>query len=203
MSEAKYLKSTCAHCGGHIEFPADGIGSVVPCPHCGWEIELSLDAPANESEAPSRSRKWIVAGLVILLVGIVGVIGALVVAKNVARKAQQQRNAKPAATPAARANPTPAPAANTINDFAVSDVKMEKKPGSTLVYASGTVRNITDKPRFGVAVEVDLLDGSGRKVGTAKDYKESIEPRAEWTYRALIVVKQAVAARVTSITEQQ
>ena len=203
MSDAKYLKSTCAHCGGHIEFPADGIGSVVPCPHCGWETELRLDAPANEAEVPSRSRKWIVAGLIILLVGIVGVIGALVVAKNVARKAQQQRSAKPA-TPVAPANPKPAPAANTINDFAVSDVKMEKKPGSTLVYASGTLRNMTDKPRFGVAVEIELLDSTGAKIGSAKDYnKDALEPRAEWTFRALVVAKQAAKARVVTVTEQQ
>jgi hypothetical protein len=204
-----YLKCTCAHCGGRIEFPVDGIGSVAPCPHCGRETELSLEAPSEFAEETSRSRKWLIAGVVILTVGIVGGIGALLLAKIFAKKARDKRGARIEARAGGKTEnviSTPERAANAksvaVNDFAISDVKLEKKPGSTLVYATGNVRNTANKPRFGVTVELDLLDSSGAKIGAAKDYKEALDPRAEWTYRALVVPKGVTSARVADVREQ-
>lgn len=203
---AGYLKCTCAHCGGHIEFPVDAIGTVVPCPHCGRDTELSLDDPAAAAvpDTPSHSRKWMIAGLVILILGIVLGIGALLVAKNLARKAREKRitQGPPRRTGSAPQN---APAANptiTINDFNVSSVKLERTPGSTLVHATGLIQNNTDKPRFGITVELDLLDTSGAKIGSTKDYRDSIEPRAEWSFRALVLTKNAASARVADVREQ-
>lgn len=43
MSEKKYLKCPCRHCGGSIEFPAQGIGMAVNCPHC--QSKTTLFAP--------------------------------------------------------------------------------------------------------------------------------------------------------------
>src|SRR5438876_61079 len=90
MSETKYLKCACASCGGHIEFPADAIGSTVPCPHCGWQTELMLEAPPVQP--PSRSLKWIIAGGVILLVGVIGVVAALIVTVRVMKKTRASRS---------------------------------------------------------------------------------------------------------------
>jgi len=205
MPESKFLKCSCAHCGGHIEFPADGIGATIPCPHCARETELTLDTPETESPAIARNRKWIIAGLVILVVGIVGVAGALVTARRLMAKARQRaaaaqsaRSARPnaAARSAARAG-------QVLNDFSMSAVTLERKPDSSLVYAVGAIRNGTDKQRFGVTVEVDLLDQAGAKVGTAKDYRDVIEPRESWTFRASVLVpKNVAAARVTAIHER-
>lgn len=36
----KYITNNCPHCSGSYEFPADGVGQLVPCPHCGQEVKL-------------------------------------------------------------------------------------------------------------------------------------------------------------------
>src|SRR5262245_58313843 len=94
MSDTKFLKCTCAQCGGHIEFPAEGIGMKIPCPHCGWETELTLGAPEASSSGSSRSLKWFIAGVVILVVGVVGVLGAFVMAKRLLHKPRAQAVAR-------------------------------------------------------------------------------------------------------------
>ena len=43
MSDPKYLKCPCRHCGGSIEFPATGIGLSIACPHC--HLKTTLFAP--------------------------------------------------------------------------------------------------------------------------------------------------------------
>ena len=57
--------------------------------------------------------------------------------------------------------------------------------------------------RFNVTVEVDLFDSAGKKIGTAKDYKDAVEPRGEWTFRALLLQTAVVTARVATVREQQ
>ncbi len=205
MPETKYLRCTCAQCGGHIEFPAEGIGLTTPCPHCAAETELTFDAPESTSGRSPRSFKWAVAGLVILVVGVAGILGALSAAQKLLKKSRP----RPLMTQTLRG-----PKANSgqmagvngrmvlTNGFSVSDVKIEKLPGSTVAYAAGTVENRSDGQRFGVTVELDLLDGSGAKVGTAKDYQGVVEARAEWGFRALLVTKNVASARVSSVREQ-
>ena len=34
------IKISCPHCGGHIAFPAHGIGQKIACPHCGVVVTL-------------------------------------------------------------------------------------------------------------------------------------------------------------------
>ena len=125
MSQNKFLKCACDSCGGHIEFPADGIGSTVPCPHCGAHTELTLETPPVIAARSPRSLKWIIAGGVILLVGVVllvvviPVVEVYVAASRLAKKQPragrvEARNSvrsvntdatRPAATNAPRANP--------------------------------------------------------------------------------------------------
>ncbi|GDY23457.1 hypothetical protein LBMAG56_48040 [Verrucomicrobiota bacterium] len=50
MSEPRFLKCSCAYCGGHIEFPAHGVGMEINCPHCGQSTLLA--APALPSSVP-------------------------------------------------------------------------------------------------------------------------------------------------------
>jgi hypothetical protein len=38
-----FLKCTCEHCGGRIEYPAEAVGANAPCPHCQRETLLKLD----------------------------------------------------------------------------------------------------------------------------------------------------------------
>ncbi|HEY0550237.1 MAG TPA: FxLYD domain-containing protein, partial [Verrucomicrobiae bacterium] len=89
------------------------------------------------------------------------------------------------------------------NGFSVSKTVIEKTSGSSLAYASGSLKNDTDKQRFGVTVELELMDSKGGKIGTAKDYAAIIEPNMEWKFRALLVQKNVAAARVANVKEQE
>ena len=207
MAETKYLKCFCAQCGGRIEFPAEGIGLTTPCPHCGWQTELTIETPAPMDVGPSRSRKWLVAGVVILAVGFIAAVGAVLVAQKLAKKSRAQPSESRAGVRGTNAAtiaavPSQTKKAEPIGNFSALEVRIEKSAGSSLVYARGTLQNETDKQRFDVTMELDLFDSADRKIGTAKDYKDVIEPRGQWMFRALVVQKNAVSARVAAIREQ-
>jgi hypothetical protein len=205
MPETKFLKCGCGNCGGRIEFPAEGIGSTIPCPHCGWQTELTLEVPTVQSTPSPRSLKWIIAGGVILLVGTAAVVAILITARRTMEKSQA-RNAPFGASRTTNIGKTTPAADNPrklTNDFLVSVVIINRTTNSTLAYAAGALKNEADKQRFGVTVELELLDKSGVKIGTAKDYTPLIESRAEWKFRALLVQKNVAAARVANVQEQQ
>ena len=197
MSQNKYLKCACGHCGGKIEYPAEGIGSTIPCPHCGTPTELTLEAPADLAADKSHTSKWIVAGVFILVLGVLGVISAVLIATRLLKKARASQPASNVGT-----SNVPVPGPQLLNDFSVSAIALEKAPDSTLVYATGTLKNETEKQRFGVTVELNSLDARGAKIGTARDHTPIIEPRAEWRFRALLVQKNVASVRVSNVTEQ-
>lgn len=107
------------------------------------------------------------------------------------------------ATPPTPATKSKAP--KSISDLKVGETVSVEEPkgakGSKLVYATGTVKNESDLQRYGVRVELDLFDTGGAKVGTATDYTASIEPRATWRFRALVVERKAASAKLAKITE--
>jgi hypothetical protein len=71
-----------------------------------------------------------------------------------------------------------------------------------MVHAVGIVRNLTARQRFGVRIELELLDDNHRRVGTVADYHSVVEPHAEWQFHTLIAEKRAVAARILGIKEE-
>jgi hypothetical protein len=87
--------------------------------------------------------------------------------------------------------------------FRVGEVKLDKAAGSSLVYATGEVTNASNRQRFGVKVEVEVLDAAGQKLGTATDYQQSIEAKGTWQFRALVVQSKAASARIAGIKEDQ
>lgn len=197
MTSSKYLKGECQHCSGHIEFPAESVGTTTECPHCGKATELLLAVPKTESSLPTKAIVYTVVAIVILVGGLIGAHFAL----KYARWFAERRNEAAAAVKQA-ALPSPADPAPK-DGFRVSSITLEKTPGSSLVYAVGTVRNETNRRRFGVKVECDVLDDAGKKVGSAKDYQQTLEPKAEWRFRALVVGSNAASAKLASITEDQ
>lgn len=199
MSRTKSLSGNCQHCGGYMEFPAQSAGLTADCPHCGQTTELLLAAPPQESTVPVKT--IVFTGIaVLILVG--GLVGALIAMNRLQRAAEQRRTASgPAITELA----TPPKSADPFAQagFGVSTVTLEKTQGSSLVYAVGTIRNETDRRRFGVKVEIELLDASGIKVGTASDYQQALEPKAEWSFKALVLDSKAVSAKLVLIKEDQ
>ena len=196
---SKHLKGECQQCGGHIEFPAEAAGTMTECPHCGKPTELLLAAPELESSVPTRAIVYTVIAIVILVGGLIGTQIALKRAKLLAEHKNDASTMPTAKQAAVTAAAEPAPK----DGFRVSSITLEKTPGSSLVYAVGTVRNETDRRRFGVKVEFDVLDETGQKVGSAKDYQPALEPKAEWRFRALVVGSKAASAKLASITEDQ
>jgi hypothetical protein len=162
---------------------------------------------------------------VVLLVVVVVAGGIALDAMRKARAAREAGGETPAAsTPEAKSSPgeaskaseqtpprppTPSPKTATgiksIGDLKVGETISVEEPkgakGSRLVYATGAVKNESDVQRFGVRVDLDLFDSAGAKVGTATDYTQSIEPRATWRFRALVVERRAMSAKLAKITE--
>jgi hypothetical protein len=206
MNRTKYLKGSCQHCGGRLEFLADHIGMTVPCPHCKQETELLLSAPPEEPTLPRRTLIW--TGIAVVVLGL-GFGGALIALKRAQRWAEsQKKHATAESVPAVEVStnsPTPEAAQTSSADsLAVSGVTLEKTPGSSLVYAVGTLKNSSTRQRFGIKVELELRDASDKAVGIASDYRQVLEPGAEWKFKALVVdSKTAVSAKVSSIREDQ
>jgi hypothetical protein len=209
----KYLKGPCGQCGSNIEFPAELVGTVAECPHCGKSTELLLAVPKQEPALPRRVIVWTVVSVVILGLGLAGAMVALRRAERLAASHKQEPPAAPpqadtndaaAVGPAsASTNAAPAPGAEQPPPFEVSEITLEKAPGTSLIHAVGTVLNPLDKQRFGVKVEIDLLNAAGKKVGTASDYAQVIEPKAAWHIKALVVAAKPANAKLASIKEDQ
>jgi hypothetical protein len=210
MNKTKYIKGACQHCGGHLEFLAEHVGMVVPCPHCQQETELLLLPLPEEPTVPRRALIWTGIAVLVLVLGLVGALAAL---RRAQRWAQSQKTST-ASLPAATSL-TPAPTAtnsepNTVepgltstNGLVASSVKLEKTKGSSLIYAVGKISNTSDHKRFGVKVELELSNASGKKVGTASDYLQILEAGSDWQFKALVVDSKTTSARIVSIREDQ
>jgi len=200
MSRTKQIKGECQHCGGHLEFPAEGIGLTATCPHCGNETELQLATPKHEPLV--RTRTWIYLALTILIA--VGGVGAVIIKLKHEERILAKKNEAQARLSATPTNlpPTPAQLAAKIG-FRISTIKLEKTTNSTLVYAVGTVKNEAAKKKFGVKVELDLFDIGGNQISTTSDYQPVLEPKAEWRFKAIVVDSKAVSAKLASIKEDQ
>ena len=89
------------------------------------------------------------------------------------------------------------------NDFGIMPFKLEKMPGSSLVYVTGIISNLSDRQRFGVKVSFGLLDTNDNGIGSATDYQSVLDPRVEWRFRAMVMESKAASARFNSIAEEQ
>jgi hypothetical protein len=205
MTRTKNLRGPCQHCGGALEFPAELAGTTGECPLCHQATEFMLALPAAEPAIPQRLVVWTV-----VLVAVAGTgLGLSLWAVHLARGRVQERararaHAPTLAVPSAVPAPALSPEQQIAHDarFGLTPVQLEKATGSSLVYATGTLTNQDEKQRFGVTIEFELLDGQGQKLGTTSDYQATIEPRAEWKFRAMVTFSKAASARLVRIREQ-
>ena len=194
MMKIKNLRGECEHCGGPIEFHAEHVGTTANCPHCEQPTELMLAQPPEEG-SPLRTKAIVFTAIVAVIV-IGGIVGASVALKRAKRmRAEQPQTFTKTEEPTASLDPF------ARNGFRVSPVTLSKGQGSSIVYATGSISNTTIRQRFGVKVDLELLDATGMKVGMASDYKSVMEAGAEWSYRALVVEKKAVSAKVAAVNE--
>lgn len=195
MSAAKYLKGECQKCGGHLEFPAESIGMEIQCPHCGGQTELTLYTSTQEPLIPRRVIVWTIVAVLILVGGLIGTLMAL-------GRAQRLLASQKSLLPANTAPGIPTPSTGQ-NEFQISPIRLETVSGSSLVYAVGTLKNDSGRERFGVRIDLDILDKRGERSGSATDYRQSIQPGGEWQFRALVNATNGSSVRVSSITEQR
>jgi hypothetical protein len=209
MSNDDYLKCSCKECGNHIEFPKESAGTVAACPHCGQWTELTPDTPLDE--AVVSNRKGVRSALLLGCVVLAAAATAFFVLRNRANIASQPP-AQPTKVAAMPANPPPTNPApvkpvvagkpqKSLDDLKVSPVQLEKAKVGSLVYAVGTVTNVSEYQRFGVQIELNLFGKNGKKLGVAKDYKDILEPGHEWQFHALIPDPRTVSAKVSSLKE--
>jgi rRNA maturation protein Nop10 len=196
MEPKSYFKSTCTHCGGRIEAPAEGVGIWVHCPHCGEKTQLAATNPEPPAP-PKKSKGW----AWILLCGFVLV--AIAAGVFVWHRAQMPASVQVASKVAFQTTaPAPQPERDLWKGLKPGPVTIEKAPNSRLAYATVTVRNDTDKQRYGVKVTLDVFDPKGEKLGTATDYAQFIDAHKDWSFKALVAFPKATTAKITEISEE-
>jgi hypothetical protein len=195
-----FSKCACQHCGGHIEFPTHGAGRTIACPHCGAATLLAPGQTAPLEIGGGRAARQRVFS--VITIGAIVLVAAGGAAYWCLRNATAAA-AKPAAPVAVPVRPPkPAPPADSWHGLKAGRVTLEKTGDGGLIYAVGTLRNETQRQRFGVKVELEVLDAHGNKIGSATDYIEVIEPDKEWKFKALVTDRTAREARLMRVTEQ-
>jgi hypothetical protein len=204
-----FAKCGCQHCGGHIEFPRHGSGRTIPCPHCGWATLLVLSRAAPVEIGGGRAaRKRVFSVFAIGAMFVLAAAGGayFFLRNSPATTAEPVTPATSghAAAPVAAlvAPPKPLPPPDPWHGLKAAQVTLEKTGDGRLVYAVGTLRNETPRQRFGVKVDLDVLDAHHDKIGSATDYTDVIEPGKEWKFKALVTDRTATAARLANVTEQ-
>ncbi len=206
MPATKYLKGECALCGGHIEFPVEAAGTTADCPHCGKQTELLLAQPKDQPAIPARIVIWTLIAILVLVAGFGAALYAL---KRAQRWAERQKRAVAIAQTSNTSPSQPEPPAPDPSDpiakaeFHISEIKLEKDPGTSVVHAAGTLENVSTRTRYGVTLEFDVFNAEGKKIGTAHDYQNAMDPKSKWNFHAPIVQAKATMAKATAVTEQQ
>jgi rRNA maturation protein Nop10 len=195
MTDTDDLKCSCQKCGERIAFPPSAIGELIACPHCGGQTKLISTA---QNAPPKPGRKFAIVAVVILLVFILAAAGAMFYFSILRKPA----DVPPSAEPQTRTNVIPK-AFTELNGFKISRITLKKAENGGLVNAVGTVANETDRQRFGVKIELDLLDAQDEKIGSASDYIAVLEPHNEWQFRAMSTEPKAVKAKLADIEEQK
>jgi hypothetical protein len=218
MQEADYLKCPCKECGNNIEYPISAARTTVVCPHCGQWTELLGPETESKEEGVRIGMVPLIGGVVVLI----SIIGGGVWWKHKPRSPADNTAGNPPPKIVAAPIPKPAPPridpsnqvatpappkgppkAKSPDDLKIGDIELEKTKGSSLVYAIGAVTNDSEYDRYGVRVELDLLNNKDVKIGTAKDYKDYLGPHQNWQFHALIPEPKTVKAKLASIKEDQ
>jgi hypothetical protein len=206
---SEFLTGKCHRCGEALKFPASAAHTVGECPHCGQPTGLVPGTAKSGSSA--LLYKTLVTIWLAVLMGLAGLVVfnhlkqasriAVVVPFSPTTNLAAAASSNDTPVVADVAPPKPRRKEMETNDFAISPFRLEKTPGSSLVYVVGRVKNLDGQPRYGVKLEFGLSDSDGQPVGKANDYHQILEPYGEWHFRALVLDSKAVAAHFRSIQE--
>ncbi|MFM8468989.1 MAG: hypothetical protein ACKODH_03310 [Limisphaerales bacterium] len=172
---AGFLKCSCEHCGGLIEYPADAVGASVPCPHCQRETPLKLDDSGDDADvvAVGGSKARVVMGAVIASVVAVAVLaGALVWAKRKTAARDPSSPPPPSAQTAQKTGTASAPAASTS-----ATAKVELDPPKAVVPVVAKFQNGLSASQIRVGREVI----AGPCVDCHRQYDPATYGGEEWS----------------------
>jgi len=178
----------------------------ISCPHCGWKTELAAPKPeAAENDLAGKGRDKIrVIAAVALLLGGAGAFAYWKIGRNPeVPAAKPELKATGKSTLTNKSAETSQSAFERTNNLRVGSITLEKSRNSSVVYAVGVIKNDSDHQRFGLRIELDLLDTAGLKIGTATDYLAILEPGKDWRFKALVLDAKAVSARLVAIREEE
>lgn len=202
MNDSGYVKGACLQCGGHIEFPAEAAGTQIECPHCRWTTEIQpsdasvLSSPDTPELGPVPKRgpgRWLLAA---------GALSILIVAGLAMYLKRPGLFGSPLATNAPALLET-APAVPTPEGLVVSTLNLEATQGTSLIHARGMVENRSGRPRFGLKIEIQMLDAQGAPLGLGSDYVDVLEPGARWAFKALVIEPKTTRAVLHALVEEK
>ncbi len=126
-----YLKCSCDHCGGRIEYPAEAVGAKAPCPHCKRETPLKLDGgdDVDVLAVGGKKTQWLIGTVVVCVMAIVLLVGAGIWVKN-----RSAAKAAPGGKSAVAANSPPPPVVNL-------QAKLELDPPKSTIPVIGKFQN--------------------------------------------------------------
>ncbi len=209
----------CPQCHSPTQLPAapktkPGPGLMKPgvlpftqkkCPDCGGAVNSDSSCPACLTKQ-QQNRKYIVLAGALIVVLIAGVVFAVMRTHKIAR-------AKETAAAAAASNSGPghifiltAPAndpSRATNDLWPRHFVLERRRGSDFAVAVGDVENLSQRIRYGLKVDIELLDRNGHKIGTVNDTITHLAPNAVWHVIASTSDTNAINARFAGIKENQ
>lgn len=168
------------------------------CPGCSLEVSIKADAcPA--CGAILREKKGFNLKLLIPVAVLVVAAGGFFALKSGLLQLPARGSSGGEAGPTFTKPSAPPKPVKRTGKFELVGHKIEKTPGTSLIYVVGSVLNDTDKQKFSVRVTFALTDKSGKAAGEATDYITVIEPGDSWNFRALILDSAAENAKLTSL----
>jgi len=166
-------------------------------------VLTAIHKPSVEVGGGAGFRKRLFLGLaVVSLIVVAAGAGAFFWLKRHPVESAPSAQSPPVVTTTPAPPPKPVPAPDPWHGLKASAVSLEKSADGRLIYAVGTVRNSSDHERFGVKVDLDVLDHEGDKIGSATDYTQVLEPEKEWKFRALVTDRKAAQAKLADIKEE-
>ena len=94
--------------------------------------------------------------------------------------------------------------AKSVADLRVGEVRLMRAKGARGVVqfrALGSLTNTSSVQRFGVRLELGLLNAQGAQIDTTSEYCASIGPREVWNFNAPVPNPLAASAKVLKIAE--
>ena len=204
----------CPHCGLKTKLGVHAPSAPIPAsPPTATPTAKPVPrtSPAEvEADEPAGASRGLLVGLLVLV--LAGAAGGGLWWKSHAGHASASAEAAPpkaastvgeaATNTETVAEPAAPKAPKAAADLKLGAIRLEQTKGSSLVYAVGVVNNESDYQRFGVRIELNLINAKGERVGGAQDYIAVIEPRKTWEFRVLVNDPKAVAATLSALREE-